>query len=446
MADLDSQLTTITDGIAAINKRLDRIERTTTRTQQTVGNVEDAVSWQTLINDGILCLICLTLAFSAKSADVLKQDVCPKIPRYIAHSIPFNFCGDGSGSDGDSAQAATSPDALFVGGADSVVAIAIGHAEGNRTIDGGKTGLYSGHTDPGNGASNLGTFSWQTGGCSTPEECDKRGLERLEEYRAKLATLEGGDKVLANTEALVNYLDLTIQAPLAAADFPKLYAQHGDILKARVESFRNPATGQFETTLTGNGINTLDGDQKRRMDAIAAVLQRNQDKLKASPTAAAATSSSSDGWINPAPGAVFTSGFGFRNHPIEKLRTCHYGIDLAGPVGSPILAAKSGTVEEARWNDAGFGYMVVIDHGGGVKTLYAHNNELKVSAGQKVSQGDIIALMGSTGNSTGPHLHFEVDLGNGKVDPRPLIPGVVGEQTFGELDPEATKQCEGRTL
>lgn len=197
MADLDTQLTAITDGITAINKRLDKIERTTKRTQQAVGRVEDAVSWQTLINDAILCGVCLTLAFGAKSADLVKTEVCPELPGFVRHAVPFNFCGNAGNADSNAAQAATSPDALFEGGADSVVAIAIGHAEGNRTIDGGKTANYSGHRDPGNSAANLGTFSWQTGGCSTPEQCDQRGLERLQQYREKLSTLPGGDKVLA---------------------------------------------------------------------------------------------------------------------------------------------------------------------------------------------------------------------------------------------------------
>jgi len=161
---------------------------------------------------------------------------------------------------------------IFEGGIESVAARAIGHAEGNLTANGTRTSNYAGHTDPGNKRQNLGMFSWQVGGCKTPEDCDQLGLKRLLYFEAQLSTIPGGTAVLANDEALLSYLDLSIQAPLAAADFPKLYEQHGDILTARYESFRDPATGQLDTTLNGKGIATLEDDQRRRMDAIARVL------------------------------------------------------------------------------------------------------------------------------------------------------------------------------
>jgi murein DD-endopeptidase MepM/ murein hydrolase activator NlpD len=134
-------------------------------------------------------------------------------------------------------------------------------------------------------------------------------------------------------------------------------------------------------------------------------------------------------------------------HPLKQFRSCHYRIDLAGPAGTPIHAAKGGVLEEVGWNNGGFGNLMVIRHDDGSQTLYGHNSELKVHTGQRVEQGDIISLMGSTGNSTGPHLHFEMDLGQGKVDPLPHVSGVHGSQTFGKIDPQATKtECKGRAL
>ncbi len=98
--------------------------------------------------------------------------------------------------------------------------------------------------------------------------------------------------------------------------------------------------------------------------------------------------------------------------------TNHFGIDIAGSLGNPIYAADSGVVVYAGWNEYGYGEMIVIDHGYGWQTLYAHLNQINVFCGQEVHQGDIIGLMGSTGNSSGPHLHFEMRSDDyGRVNP-----------------------------
>ena len=88
--------------------------------------------------------------------------------------------------------------------------------------------------------------------------------------------------------------------------------------------------------------------------------------------------------------------------------TNHFGIDIAGSLGNPIYASDSGVVTYAGWNDYGYGEMIVVDHGSGWQTLYAHLSQINVSCGQEVNQGEIIGLMGSTGQSTGEHLHFEM--------------------------------------
>ncbi|NJM66941.1 MAG: M23 family metallopeptidase [Acaryochloris sp. RU_4_1] len=111
---------------------------------------------------------------------------------------------------------------------------------------------------------------------------------------------------------------------------------------------------------------------------------------------------------NPLPGASVSSEFGWRTHPIFGDRRFHEGVDLPSPAGAPILAADGGTVDFAGWNSDGYGYLVVIDHGNGLATWYAHNTENNVETGQKVSAGQQVALVGSTGNSTGPHLDFGV--------------------------------------
>lgn len=110
---------------------------------------------------------------------------------------------------------------------------------------------------------------------------------------------------------------------------------------------------------------------------------------------------------------VLTSDYGASRHGGAK---SHGGIDIGVPVGTSVFAVKSGTVAEAGY-DSSYGYFVVIDHGNGLKTRYAHNNKNVVSVGQTVSAGQLIALSGNTGRSTGPHLHFEVILNGNRVNP-----------------------------
>lgn len=95
----------------------------------------------------------------------------------------------------------------------------------------------------------------------------------------------------------------------------------------------------------------------------------------------------------------------------------HLGIDIALPAGNPIYAADSGTVEVSGWNSGGYGYQVIINHGNNIKTRYAHASRLFVTPGETVNKGDVIGLVGSTGRSTGPHIHFEVIVGGVRVNP-----------------------------
>ena len=112
-----------------------------------------------------------------------------------------------------------------------------------------------------------------------------------------------------------------------------------------------------------------------------------------------------------------------RVHPILKTHRVHSGTDIAMPMGAYIIAANDGVVTKAGYSSTGYGNMVLIDHGGGVSTLYGHGSEILVQAGQTVKRGDIIMKAGSTGWSTGPHLHFEVRINGQHVDSLPYITG-----------------------
>jgi murein DD-endopeptidase MepM/ murein hydrolase activator NlpD len=125
--------------------------------------------------------------------------------------------------------------------------------------------------------------------------------------------------------------------------------------------------------------------------------------------------------LNPAP---MTSRFGWRTHPLTGTRRFHSGVDIGASSGTPVVATAAGTVVSAGWN-GGYGKAVVIQHGDTQQTLYGHLSEIEVQAGQTIPQGTVIGLVGSTGNSTGPHLHFETRSpgANGwvAVDPTPDV-------------------------
>jgi len=133
-------------------------------------------------------------------------------------------------------------------------------------------------------------------------------------------------------------------------------------------------------------------------------------KIAAPPPSVAAPAGS--GYIWPTQERRINQYYGLR----------HTGLDIHGKIGYPNYAAKAGTVKTSQcgWN-GGYGCYVILDHGGGVTTLYAHNSKLMVSVGDKVSQGDVVGLLGSTGRSTGPHLHFEIRINSKRANPLQYI-------------------------
>ena len=162
---------------------------------------------------------------------------------------------------------------------------------------------------------------------------------------------------------------------------------------------------------------------------VSAMLKERQAaRAAAAAAAAAATAQSSggqgasDNWVQgtgqlgwPVSGEI-TSPYGYRVHPIWGTTIYHSGIDIGVDEGTPVHAADGGVVVWSGWM-GGYGYAVVIDHGNGLSTLYGHNSELAVDEGQSVAKGQVISYAGSTGNSTGPHVHFEVRANGDPVDP-----------------------------
>lgn len=153
-------------------------------------------------------------------------------------------------------------------------------------------------------------------------------------------------------------------------------------------------------------------------EALQAELQKAlaaQESKSSSSDTPAYTGNGQFDWPSAASTRI-TSNYGYRKHPITGTNRLHRGIDIGAPFGSNVLAAEAGTVVTAGYNNS-YGYYVTINHGGGYVTLYAHNSKLLVSSGQKVNRGDVIAKCGSTGDSTGNHVHFEVIVNGSPQNP-----------------------------
>ena len=168
-----------------------------------------------------------------------------------------------------------------------------------------------------------------------------------------------------------------------------------------------------------------EAERKQKEAAAAAAAAKKAQAAAKKNTSSSGSSAGSAGasvvsgngtFTHPCPGGYISSGFGYRTQPIAGASTNHKGIDFAAATGTPIYAAAAGTVISAGYA-GNAGNLLVISHGNGLLTYYMHCNAIYVSAGQKVSRGQNVAAVGTTGNSTGPHLHFQVMLNGTPVNP-----------------------------
>ena len=151
-------------------------------------------------------------------------------------------------------------------------------------------------------------------------------------------------------------------------------------------------------------------------EALESDIQNKIAELERQEAASSITSTGSYIW--PLPGYSPGSAYGWRMHPIFNEMRFHAGEDIGAPSGTPILAADSGVASVYPDNGNGYGNYIMINHGGGRVTLYAHMSAFAISGGATVTQGQVIGYVGSTGNSTGPHLHFEVRVNGATTDPK----------------------------
>lgn len=165
-------------------------------------------------------------------------------------------------------------------------------------------------------------------------------------------------------------------------------------------------------------LQAIEADRDRHTELVAdleADSARVARQLRARAAAGAPPRDVRSGMARPADGPV-TSPFGYRTHPISGVRRHHAGVDIGAPAAAPIRAARGGEVVTAGWL-GGYGNAVIIDHGGGTSTLYAHQSSLTVATGDPVRRGQVVGAVGATGFVTGPHLHFEVRVGGVAADP-----------------------------
>lgn len=172
--------------------------------------------------------------------------------------------------------------------------------------------------------------------------------------------------------------------------------------------------------------NNLSSEESKLHDEILALEESNDELqsdiegfLNSVNNNSSGSQTQEGGFIRPVSDSI-TSNFGYRTHPITGQQKLHTGTDFGSSYGTPVKASKGGNVVLAG-TYGGYGNAVIIDHGGGIQTLYAHNSSLLVKSGQTVKQGDLISQVGSTGMSTGPHLHFEVRVNGSPQDPMSYI-------------------------
>ncbi|MET1754018.1 M23 family metallopeptidase [Novosphingobium sp. RD2P27] len=207
--------------------------------------------------------------------------------------------------------------------------------------------------------------------------------------------------LFAAQPALANSANTDIAAPLRAAQGAEKSASGGED-----EQFRTLFSSWQNFEETGHA-------------ALAA--SSGKSPLSAAARAAAGiTGPLSIPSRTPLEGIKLTSSFGMRNHPVVGGMRAHKGIDLAAPVGTPIYATADGLIGKASWF-GGYGLYVQIKHGNDLETRYGHMSRLNVAEGQQVRKGDVIGYVGSTGRSTGPHLHYEVRVDGQAVNPIPYM-------------------------
>ncbi|WP_456324431.1 peptidoglycan DD-metalloendopeptidase family protein [Desulfonauticus submarinus] len=215
-------------------------------------------------------------------------------------------------------------------------------------------------------------------------------IKQLEANVAKMSELDRKLRVMMNLEGSTNLLEAIGGTPENSFTFDFIPSYRQEALARKMHNFLEQLTTQTKL-------------EKVRQEQLIELLKNKQAILASTPSIWP-----TQGWIS--------SGFGYRISPFTGQREFHKGLDISGPVGTPIIAPADGVVVFCGVN-GGYGLSLLIDHGNGISTRYAHLQKAVVKKGERVKRGEIIAYMGNSGRSTGPHLHYEVRINGVPVNP-----------------------------
>ena len=265
---------------------------------------------------------------------------------------------------------------------------------------------------------------------STNEEISKLDLQ-INEIKSEINELENNiqnnkDKLskrikVINSNYSMSYIKILLNSSSISDFFNNIY-----IVKQIVKQDKEVLTELDENKQEIEDNESLNND-KIELEKLKSELEKEENELESEIEKIAAQSVvngegqviSSGSW--PVPGhSRISSPYGYRIHPIFNTKKMHTGIDIPAPTGTPAVAIDSGKVIFSG-TKGGYGNTVMIQHDDGKVTLYGHNSKLAVSVGQRVEKGQVVSKIGSTGNSTGPHLHFEVRINGKHVNPVPYI-------------------------
>ncbi len=260
----------------------------------------------------------------------------------------------------------------------------------------------------------LGLWIWREGEILTLREQNAVQHQQIEQIQQKTAELDEKMKQL-------DILDQELRQMIKGAESGTVPQGGGSLLLNQAEK-EQPLTDDPQELLIQAG--TLETKINARLISFVTLRTILQDtagqRIGTFQRGFGILADSSQPSIWPARGYI-SSEYGSRVSPIEGASSYHEGIDIAVEYGSPVQATAKGVVTYAGWAD-GYGNLVEVDHGNGIKTRYGHNSVLTVTEGQTVKTGDIVALAGSTGRSTGSHCHYEVRVEGSSVNPRLFLP------------------------
>ena len=248
--------------------------------------------------------------------------------------------------------------------------------------------------------------------------CESKSIGEFLNNAEYITTISEYDRtMLVEFQAVVK--DVEEQEAALQAEYDELETMQNDLITKQdsVTELMESKDAEIEQISSDLGDTK---DKLSELQAAAAAAERKQQEKNSgySNNAGASVITGNGTFTHPCPGYTYISSeFGYREQPIAGASTNHKGMDFAATIGTPIYAAASGTVTSASYS-GNAGNMIVINHGNGLQTYYMHCNSMYVRAGQTVSKGQNIGAVGSTGNSSGPHLHFQVMQNGTPVNPR----------------------------